>query len=89
MPRLVQYVTPENKDWWKANAEPLPGPLPVSLCAIARSTGRWQIPGSMFEVDGDNLYNTALVISPQGEIMAKYRKMFPWLPFDANTTPGN
>jgi len=89
VPGLVQFITPENKDWWKANAEQVPGPLSDRLCAIARRSGQWLIPGSMYEVDGDKLYNTALVISPQGEIVAKYRKMFPWLPYEAGTTPGN
>ena len=43
----------------------------------------------MWELDGDKLYNTSLVISPEGEIAAKYRKMFPWLPYEAGTTPGD
>lgn len=88
VPGLVQFVTPDDKDWWKRNTEPVPGPLTERLCAIARTTGQWLIPGSMFEMEGDKLYNTAIVISPQGEIAAKYRKMFPWLPFEAGTTPG-
>jgi formamidase len=89
IPGLVQFVTPENKDWWKKNSEAIPGPLTNRLCALARQTGQWLVPGSMFEIDGDKLYNTALVISPQGEIIAKYRKMFPWLPYEAGTTPGD
>lgn len=31
--------------------------------------------GSFLERDGDNLFNTALVFNPSGEIMAKYRKI--------------
>jgi formamidase len=89
IPGLVQFVTPENKDWWKENSEAIPGPLTERLCALARKTGQWLVPGSMFELDGDKLYNTALVISPQGEIVAKYRKMFPWLPYEVGTTPGD
>ena len=89
VPGLVQFVTPENKDWWKKNAQAVPGPLSDQLCALARKTGQWLVPGSMFELEGDKLFNTALVISPQGEIIAKYRKMFPWLPYESGTTPGN
>jgi len=89
VPGYVQFVTPENKDWWKPNTELVPGPLSDRLYAIARNTKQWIIPGSMFEVDDDKFYNTALVISPQGEIVAKYRKMFPWLPFEGGTTPRN
>jgi len=89
VPGLTQFVTPENKDWWKKNSESIPGPLTERLCRMARKTGQWIIPGSMFELDGDKLYNTSLVISPQGEIITKYRKMFPWLPYEAGTSPGN
>jgi formamidase len=89
VPGLTQFVTPENKDWWKKNSESIPGPLTERLCWLARKTGQWVVPGSMFEMDGDKLYNTSLVISPQGEIIAKYRKMFPWLPYEAGTSPGN
>jgi predicted amidohydrolase len=89
VPGLVQFVTPEDKDWWKKNAEAIPGPLTERLQALARKTHQWLVPGSMWELDGDKLYNTALVISPEGEIVAKYRKMFPWLPYEAGTTPGD
>ena len=89
VPGLVQFVTPENKDWWKKNSETIPGPLTGRLSKLARKTGQWLVPGSMFELDGEKLYNTAMVISPEGEIVAKYRKMFPWLPYESGTTPGN
>jgi formamidase len=89
VPGLVQFVTTQYNDTWKKNAESIPGPLTEKLCALARKTGRWLVPGSMNERDGDKLYNTAIVISPQGEIVAKYRKMFPWLPYESGTTPGD
>jgi formamidase len=43
----------------------------------------------MYESEGGSIYNTALAISPDGAIVAKYRKMFPWLPFESETTPGD
>lgn len=89
VPGLVQFRTPEDKDWYLKNAEAIPGPLTERLQALARKTHQWLIPGSMWELDGDKMYNTALVISPEGEIVAKYRKMFPWLPYEAGTTPGD
>ena len=89
VPGLEQFVTTENNDTWKKNAEPIPGPLTERLCALARKTGQWLVPGSMYEQEGDKLYNTAVVISPMGEIVAKYRKMFPWLPYESGTTPGD
>jgi predicted amidohydrolase len=89
VPGLVQFVSAENNDTWKKNAEPIPGPLTERLCMLARKLGRWLVPGSMYEREGDKLYNTAIVISPQGEIVAKYRKMFPWLPYEGGTAPGD
>ena len=43
----------------------------------------------MWELEGDKMYNTAIVISPEGEIIAKYRRMFPWLPYEAGTSAGD
>lgn len=86
---LVQFVSPDSPDTWKKLAEPVPGPLTERLCNLARDTGRWIVPGSMYEVDNGKLYNTALAISPHGEIVARYRKMFPWLPYEAGTTQGS
>jgi predicted amidohydrolase len=70
-------------------AETIPGPLSEQLCDLARNLNRWLIPGSMYELDGDKLFNTALVISPKGEVIRKYRKMFPWLPYESGITPGS
>ena len=89
VPGLVQFVTAETPDTWKKNAEPIPGPLTDRLCTLARKTGQWLVPGSMYEKDGDQVYNTAIVISPQGEIVTKYRKMFPWLPYEGSTAVGD
>lgn len=89
VPGFDQFITLENRDWLIKKNEAIPGPISDRLCDLARSLNRWLIPGTMYEVDGDKLYNTALVISPQGEIVRKYRKMFPWLPYEDGITPGN
>ena len=68
-------------------AEEIPGPLTERLCKLAQQTGKWLIPGSIVERDGDNLHNTALAISPDGEVVARYRKMFPWMPYETSV-PG-
>lgn len=89
VPGLVQFVTPENTDWWKKNAETIPGPITDRLCNLARKTRQWLVPGSMWELEDNKMYNTAIVISPDGEIVSKYRKMFPWLPYEAGTSAGD
>jgi len=89
IPGLVQFVTAENGDALEESAETIPGPLTRQLCSLARGTGLWLVPGSMYEKEGDKHFNTAIVISPQGEIVAKYRKMFPWLPYERGTSAGD
>lgn len=72
----------------KACAESLPGPIEARFREIAREHGIWLIPGSMFESDSGNIYNTTPVISPDGKVIARYRKQFPWLPYENGVTPG-
>jgi formamidase len=68
-------------------AVPVPGPLTDRLAALARETGLWLVPGSLYERDGDAIHNTAVVLSPDGELVTTYRKCFPWQPYEA-TVPG-
>jgi predicted amidohydrolase len=72
-----------------ALAEPMPGPTEERFCEIARKHSIWLIPGSMMEADKGLIYNTTPVIDPDGEVVARYRKLFPWLPYEDAATPGN
>lgn len=65
------------------SAQPLDGPRVQELRMLAKELGIWLIPGSICE-RGDNgeLFNTLVVLSPEGEIEAFYRKIFPWRPFE-------
>ncbi|MET7930197.1 carbon-nitrogen hydrolase family protein, partial [Streptomyces sp. NPDC005349] len=57
------------EDWMDKAAVTVPGPLTDRICGLARETGLWLIPGSVYERAGDGtVYNTALAVSPQGEI---------------------
>ncbi|MCU1437073.1 MAG: carbon-nitrogen hydrolase family protein [Naasia sp.] len=61
----------------------LDGPLVARLGGLARELGVWLVPGSIAERAPDGmLYNTALVFSPEGELVATYRKIFPWRPYE-------
>jgi len=60
----------------------IPGPLTERLGRIAVECGLWLVPGSVYERAGERLYNTAIAISPQGELVAAYRKAFPWQPLE-------
>jgi predicted amidohydrolase len=64
-------------------AEPLDGPRVRGLRAIARDLGVWLVPGTVVELgEGGELFNTAVAISPEGELAASYRKVFPWRPYE-------
>jgi predicted amidohydrolase len=64
-------------------AEPVPGPLTERLGVLAAELGVWLIPGSFYERGEDrSIYNTAVAISPEGVVVARYRKIFPWRPWE-------
>jgi len=69
-------------------AQTVPGPLTERLARIAAGAERWLCPGSVFERGADGaIHNTALVFDPAGELVATYRKLFPWQPFET-AVPG-
>ena len=72
-----------------AKAEPLPGPTEMRLCELARETNLWLIPGSLFEKTDDGVYNTTSVINPQGEVIRRFRKLFPFRPYENGVAAGN
>ena len=71
----------------KDQAEEIPGDLTKFFSKLAKKYGVWLVPGSMYERSGDDVFNTALVFSPKGEIIGKYRKRYPWCPYE-KTKPG-
>lgn len=71
------------------HAEPMPGPTEEIFCALARKYNIWLLPGSMYERRDDKIYNTAPVINPQGEVIARYSKMFPFLPYEEGVSAGD
>lgn len=72
-----------------AAAERVPGPTEEEFATIAREYGVWLIPGSLFERDGGKIYNTAPVIDPAGTVVARYRKLFPFYPYEEGVTGGD
>ncbi|MEU6482359.1 carbon-nitrogen hydrolase family protein [Streptomyces sp. NPDC047017] len=66
-----------------AYAEPLDGPRGKALSELARELGIWLVPGSVLERGDDGrVYNTAVVYDPGGELVAAYRKIFTWRPYE-------
>lgn len=60
-----------------AVAQPLDGPLMSEFCGLAREVGIWLSLGGFQEVgpDKDHIYNTHVVLSSDGDIVASYRKV--------------
>jgi len=55
---------------------------------LAKALGVWLIPGSYYENAMGGIYNTAPVIDPRGNIVARYRKMFPFFPYEKDVSCG-
>jgi len=60
------------------------------FCEAARHHKIWLIPGSMFLTSPEDgrVYNTSLVIDPDGNIIRRYAKMFPFLPYEEGVAAG-
>lgn len=73
-------VIPECGDLGWANphalelASPIPGPVSDAYCAMARENGVYVVAG-ITERDGERAYNAAVLVSPEGEILFKHRKI--------------
>ena len=81
-PPLEPSIDPESV------AVELPGPLSEALGEIARDNELWLVPGSVYERAADGgVHNTAPVLSPAGDLVATYRKVFAWEPHE-DSVPG-
>jgi len=63
-------------------AQSIPGAITQQLSQLAQKYHKWLVPGSISESTKEGVYNTALVFNPQGEIITRYRKMYPWKPLE-------
>jgi predicted amidohydrolase len=60
---------------WAETAEPLDGPTVDALAVAARDVGAHLHMGSLIERDGADLFNTSVVLGPDGGVKAAYRKI--------------
>src|SRR6185369_2861406 len=70
-------------------AEALPGRTEAAMCRVAREAGVWLVGGSLYEKAGDRIYNTCPVIDPDGNVVTRYRKIYPFLPYEAGVASGD
>ncbi len=71
------------------HAREFPNDTEQEFQELARKYKIWLIPGSMFQKRGDKIFNTASVINPDGEIVGRYDKMFPFYPYEVGVTGGD
>ena len=64
-------------DHLRAGAEPIPGPTTEWARALAHELGLWLVAGSIVErvEDDEKLRNTSVLVGPDGELHACYRKI--------------
>lgn len=62
-------------DRYIKEAEEINGPTVTMLKTLAQDTGTFIHSGSFVEKENNQYYNTSILLSPKGEILAKYRKI--------------
>ncbi len=73
----------------KKHAFEFPNNIEADFQALAKKYGIWLIPGSIFQKKEGKIFNTSSVINPQGEIVGRYDKMFPFYPYEEGVTGGS
>src|SRR5690606_18098097 len=71
------------------NAMVFPNEVEQHFQEMARRHKIWLLPGSMFQKRGTEIFNTTTVINPNGDIVGRYDKMFPFLPYEAGVSGGD
>lgn len=70
-------------------AQPPGGAAEEAFTSVARENNVWLVPGSMFQKVAGRIFNASCVIDPSGAIIARYRKIFPFLPYEAGIDAGD
>jgi len=72
-----------------AKAVTLPGPYEDRIRELARRHKVWLVAGSLYERDGDRIYNTCPVLDPNGDVVTRARKLYPFLPYEKGVDGGD
>jgi predicted amidohydrolase len=84
---LTGYVSPQLEFDLTRFAEPIDGPTARRLAEIARAR-RVHLFAPLIEREGARVYNAMIGLTPEGELLTRYRKRHPWYP-EAWATPGD
>jgi predicted amidohydrolase len=66
-----------------------PNEVEQIFCDLAKKHSIWIVPGSMYHKRDDEIFNAAVAINPQGEVVSRYDKLFPFFPYEEGVTPGD
>jgi predicted amidohydrolase len=69
-------------------AQRLPGPAEDEFREMAQRHQIWLLPGTLFEKSGERIYNTLSIINPSGEVVGRFRKLFPFRPYELGVDAG-
>lgn len=69
------FCCPYENNAFRPYGEPLGGPAQQALSALAKELKIWIIGGSVPELEGERVYNTCFVYNPDGQQVARHRKM--------------
>jgi predicted amidohydrolase len=73
----------------KKYASSFPSEAEKFYSQLAKEHDIWLIPGSIYEQAGSNIFNTTTVINNKGEIVARYRKIYPFYPYEEGVSCGH
>ncbi|XP_053407708.1 omega-amidase NIT2-like [Mercenaria mercenaria] len=69
------FNSPYGTSYFPEYAEPIPGPSTETLVNAAKENNIYLVGGSIPEEDGGKIYNTCTVYNPNGDLIAKHRKV--------------
>ena len=72
----------------RRHAQAAGGDAEQRFARMAAHHGLWLVPGTLLERDGDDILNVAPVFGPDGHLVTRYRKMFPFRPYETGIRPG-
>ena len=81
------FTTGFNKENIVELAEPIPGETTEKMGELAMENNMF-VAGSILEKDGGNIFNTAVLVAPEG-LVGKYRKVHPFLEEANHITGGS
>ena len=58
------------------------------LSSLASELDIWLVPGSFYEKTDEGIFNTSPIFNNKGELVAKSRKVFPFLPYEIEVQSG-